>query len=66
MGKACGAPAAASATAGNSENRSVSAGFPFPNSDMLKVATVVQQFMTELSEMVSEKDKIIDHYNNGT
>jgi hypothetical protein len=29
------------------------------NSDMLKVATVVQQTMTELSEAVSEKDKIM-------
>jgi hypothetical protein len=30
-----------------------------PNNDMLKVTTVDQQSMTELSEVVSEKDKII-------
>jgi hypothetical protein len=29
------------------------------NNEMLKVATVVQQIMTELSEAVSEKDKIM-------
>jgi hypothetical protein len=29
------------------------------NSDKLKVATVMQQIMTELSEPVSEEDKII-------
>jgi hypothetical protein len=29
------------------------------NNDTLKVATVVQQIMTELSEAVSEKDKIM-------
>jgi hypothetical protein len=29
------------------------------NSDMLKVTTVMQQIMTELSEAVSEKDKIM-------
>jgi hypothetical protein len=29
------------------------------NNDMLKVVTVVQQIMTELSEAVSEKDKIM-------
>jgi hypothetical protein len=29
------------------------------NSDMLKVTNVVQQIMTELSEAVSEKDKLM-------
>jgi hypothetical protein len=37
---------------------SVQATSLFP-SDMLKVATVVQQNMTELSETLSEKDKIM-------
>jgi hypothetical protein len=30
-----------------------------PNNDMLKVAIVVQQIVIELSESVSEKDKIM-------
>jgi hypothetical protein len=29
------------------------------NGDMLKIATIVQQIITDLSEAVSEKDKII-------
>jgi hypothetical protein len=46
--------AAVSATTGILEDRSVKS-----NKDRLKVATVVQQIMTELSEAVSEKDKIM-------
>jgi hypothetical protein len=33
--------------------------------DMIKVTTVVQKIMTELSEAVSEKDNN-GHYKNGT
>jgi hypothetical protein len=48
--------AAASATTGNSENRFVSTASQF---DTLKVATVVQKIMTELTKAVSQKDKIM-------
>jgi hypothetical protein len=47
--------AEASATTGNSENRSDSS----TNNDTLNIATVVQQIIIELSEAVSEKDKIM-------
>jgi hypothetical protein len=33
--------------------------FSSTNNDMLKIATLVQQIMTELGETVSEKDKIL-------
>jgi hypothetical protein len=36
------------------------------NSDTLKIATVVQQTMTELSEAVSEKKQNNGLYKNGT
>jgi hypothetical protein len=43
----------------NSET-GVSVGAPSStNNDTLKIATVVQQILTELSEAVSEKDKIM-------
>jgi hypothetical protein len=54
VGKTCDPLAAASATTGNSENRSVSTS---TDNDTLNVATAVQQIMTELSEDVPEKDK---------
>jgi hypothetical protein len=44
--------------AGNSGNKSVSIGSQLTSNDMLKIATVVHQIMTELSEATSEKDKI--------
>jgi hypothetical protein len=46
--------AAASATTGNSENR-----LPIRLTITLKVAMVVHQIMTELSEAVSEEEKIM-------
>jgi uncharacterized protein Yka (UPF0111/DUF47 family) len=52
-------PHAAAATIGNSENSlSVQASSSTKN-DMLKVATAVQQIITELSEAESETDKIM-------
>jgi hypothetical protein len=54
MGKACGPRAAASATTGNSVQAHIST-----NNDTLKIATLVQQIMTELREAVLEKDIIM-------
>jgi hypothetical protein len=51
--------APASATTGNSENTSVSTDPSSSNNDMLKVANIVQQIMTQLSEGASEKDKLM-------
>jgi hypothetical protein len=45
---------ATSATTGNFENRSISTGSQFFWQCQLKVATVLQQAMRELSEAVSE------------
>jgi hypothetical protein len=50
---------AALSTIGNSENRSVSTRSQSNNNDTLKVDTIVQQIMRELSETVIKEDKII-------
>jgi hypothetical protein len=58
MRKACRPCAEAFTTTGNPENKSVQ--YPSSsNNDTLKIATVVQQTMTKLSEAVSERDKVI-------
>jgi hypothetical protein len=54
------------ATTGNSENRSVSIDSLFYNIDTLKVATVMQQIITELGEAVAEEKKKNGHYKNDT
>jgi hypothetical protein len=36
------------------------------NSDKIKIATAVQQIITELSGAMSEKEKINDHYKTDT
>jgi hypothetical protein len=36
------------------------------NNDTLKIAILVQQIITELSEAVSNKRKIMVYYKNGT
>jgi hypothetical protein len=51
--------AAKSATIGNSENRLVSTGLGLPNSDKLKVTTILQHIIRELSEFMSEDGKIM-------
>jgi hypothetical protein len=55
MGKDFGPRAAAYATKGNSEDRSVSS----TSNGMLKIATVLQQIITEISAAVSGKDEIM-------
>jgi hypothetical protein len=52
-------PAAASATTGNSQNKFVLQALSLTNSDLLKICAAVQQIITELSEALSEKDKIM-------
>jgi hypothetical protein len=55
MGKAC----CTSATTGNSETGLTVQAASLTNSEKLKVATVVEQMMTELSGAFSEEDKIM-------
>jgi hypothetical protein len=59
MGKACGTPCSSICHNRNFRKQVCQYRLPVRLTMTLKVATVVQQIMTELSETVAEEDKIM-------